>query len=86
MFEDVNMAPAKQRSKKYRDKIKEDREKYQQYLEREKERYKKGKETGKLKAISQFQSGNKDAGDESGKLTKETKGLVIRTERRYKVI
>lgn len=56
MFEDVNMAPAKpaQRSKKYREKIKQDPEKYQKYLEREKERYKKRKETGKLKAISQL--------------------------------
>ena len=44
---------AAQRSKKYRDKIKEE-VKYEQYLEREKERYKKRKESGQLKSISQL--------------------------------
>lgn len=50
------MAPKStaQRSKSYRERIKEDPEQYQRYLLKEKERYKNRKETGKLKCISQL--------------------------------
>lgn len=72
------------KKKKYRDKIKEDPVKYQKYLEREKERYKNKKRDRKIER--NLTSGNKDAKDDSGNWTKETKELVIKTERRYKVI
>lgn len=50
------MAPKStaQRSKSYRERIKEDPEQYQRYLQKEKERYKNRKETGELKCISQL--------------------------------
>jgi len=50
------MAPKStgQRSKSYRDRLKDDPEQYQRYLQKEKERYKKRKETGKLQCISQL--------------------------------
>ena len=89
MFEDVDVAPSKPapQSKKYRDKIRENPKKYQQYLEKEKERYrKKEKRQGDWKPLHSYQNGNKHVRKDSGKLTKETKGPVIRTERRHEDI